>query len=192
MKKEEAAEVLSIEGPGSSRDPPGEALFFPADPALQTRFGALLSRDRAGRELCPKFVAQVYPDMVVRDASGQIQTVQHQKLTPMLNEVQKQHRQLEAQQHTIDALEQRSSSGVGRIQANGASRIAGVPKPGKPQVLRCAQDDKGLCMVGKKPIPPPQSFVIPGRPGPSATTHRAAFASTMGHPRSSPSFTAVS
>jgi hypothetical protein len=53
-------------------------------------------------------VAQVYPDMVARDASGQIQTVQYQKLTPMLlNEVQKQHIQLETQRHAIDVLEQR-------------------------------------------------------------------------------------
>jgi hypothetical protein len=56
-------------------------------------------------------VAQVYPDMVARTADGQIQTVQYQKLTPMLlNEVQKQHRQLETQQHAINALEQRLST----------------------------------------------------------------------------------
>lgn len=56
-------------------------------------------------------VAQVYPDMVARDASGQILTVQYQKLTPMLlNEVQKQHSQLGEQQHTIDMLEQRLSA----------------------------------------------------------------------------------
>jgi hypothetical protein len=36
-------------------------------------------------------VAGVYPDLVVKDAEGQVQTVQYQKLTPMLlNEVQKQ------------------------------------------------------------------------------------------------------
>ena len=35
-------------------------------------------------------VAKVYPDLVVRDAQGKIETVQYQKLTPMLlNEVQK-------------------------------------------------------------------------------------------------------
>ena len=35
-------------------------------------------------------VAEVYPDLVVKGADGQIQTVQYQKLTPMLlNEVQK-------------------------------------------------------------------------------------------------------
>jgi hypothetical protein len=51
-------------------------------------------------------VAQVYPDLVVKDADGQIQTVQYQKLTPMLlNEVQKQHRLLEEQEKTIQQLE---------------------------------------------------------------------------------------
>ena len=29
-------------------------------------------------------VAEVYPDLVVRSADGEIQTVQYQKLTPML------------------------------------------------------------------------------------------------------------
>ena len=47
-------------------------------------------------------VAKVYPDMVVRGADGQIQTVQYQKLTPMLlNELQKQHQLMEQQQQTI-------------------------------------------------------------------------------------------
>jgi hypothetical protein len=41
-------------------------------------------------------VAKVYPDLVVKGADGQIQTVQYQKLTPMLlNELQKQHQLLE-------------------------------------------------------------------------------------------------
>jgi polyhydroxyalkanoate synthesis regulator phasin len=52
--------------------------------------------------LIPEEVAKVYPDMVVKGADGQIQTVQYQKLTPMLlNEVQKQHQVLEQQQQTI-------------------------------------------------------------------------------------------
>ncbi|MGP8226818.1 MAG: tail fiber domain-containing protein [Terracidiphilus sp.] len=51
-------------------------------------------------------VAEVYPDLVIRDADGQIQTVQYQKLTPMLlNEMQKQHRLLEEQAKTIQQLE---------------------------------------------------------------------------------------
>jgi hypothetical protein len=51
-------------------------------------------------------VAQVYPDLVVRSADGQIQTVQYQKLTPMLlNEAQKQRRLLEEQEAKIQQLE---------------------------------------------------------------------------------------
>jgi hypothetical protein len=53
-------------------------------------------------------VAEVYPDMVVRDAEGQVQTVQYQKLTPMLlNEVQKQHQLLAEQKETIQQQEER-------------------------------------------------------------------------------------
>jgi hypothetical protein len=53
-------------------------------------------------------VAEVYPDLVARDADGQIQTVQYQKLTPMLlNEVQKEHKLLEQQAKTIELLEKR-------------------------------------------------------------------------------------
>jgi hypothetical protein len=52
-------------------------------------------------------VAEVYPDLVVKDADGQIQTVQYQKLTPMLlNEVQKEHKLLEQQAETIRQLKQ--------------------------------------------------------------------------------------
>jgi hypothetical protein len=51
-------------------------------------------------------VAQVYPDLVVKSADGQIQTVQYQKLTPMmLNELQKEHKLLEEQQAKIEQLE---------------------------------------------------------------------------------------
>jgi polyhydroxyalkanoate synthesis regulator phasin len=47
-------------------------------------------------------VAEVYPDLVVKNADGQIQTVQYQKLTPMLlNEVQKEHKLLEQQEATV-------------------------------------------------------------------------------------------
>ena len=42
-------------------------------------------------------VSAVYPDLVVNNADGQVETVQYQKLTPMLlNEIQKQHRQIQA------------------------------------------------------------------------------------------------
>ncbi|MGD0859025.1 MAG: tail fiber domain-containing protein [Terracidiphilus sp.] len=51
-------------------------------------------------------VAEVYPDLVVKGADGQIQTVQYQKLTPMLlNEVQKEHKQLEVQAAAIQQQE---------------------------------------------------------------------------------------
>ncbi len=47
-------------------------------------------------------VAEVYPDLVVKGPDGQIQTVQYQKLTPMLlNELQKQHRLFEQMANTI-------------------------------------------------------------------------------------------
>jgi hypothetical protein len=51
-------------------------------------------------------VAQVYPDLVVRGADGQIDTVQYQKLTPMLlNEVQKQAETIRLLEKRLAALE---------------------------------------------------------------------------------------
>jgi hypothetical protein len=60
-------------------------------------------------------VAEVYPDLVVTDKEGQVETVQYQKLTPMLlNEVQKQRRELQEQnqqqQEQIRKLEARLAS----------------------------------------------------------------------------------
>jgi hypothetical protein len=53
-------------------------------------------------------VAEVYPDMVVRSADGQVETVKYQVLDPMLlNEVQKQHEQILAQERQIRSLEER-------------------------------------------------------------------------------------
>lgn len=50
-------------------------------------------------------VADVYPDLVAHLANGEIETVQYHKVNAMLlNEVQKQHRQIEAQHHELDAL----------------------------------------------------------------------------------------
>jgi polyhydroxyalkanoate synthesis regulator phasin len=52
-------------------------------------------------------VAKIYPDLVVRSADGEIQTVQYQKLTPMLlNELQKQHQVLEQMEKTVDQQQQ--------------------------------------------------------------------------------------
>lgn len=51
-------------------------------------------------------VARVYPNLVARNASGEIQTVKYQELTPMmLNELQKEHNLMEEQQAKIDQLE---------------------------------------------------------------------------------------
>jgi hypothetical protein len=51
-------------------------------------------------------VAEVYPDLVVKNSDGQIQTVQYQKLTPMLlNEVQKLNTLLAAERERADALQ---------------------------------------------------------------------------------------
>ena len=63
-------------------------------------------------------VATVYPDLVAKDADGQIQTVQYQKLTPMLlNEVQKQSGQLQKQQEENRKLEERDRQQEGQIQS---------------------------------------------------------------------------
>jgi hypothetical protein len=52
-------------------------------------------------------VAEVYPDLVVKNAAGQIQTVQYQKLIPMLlNEAQKQQRTIEEMEKRLAALEE--------------------------------------------------------------------------------------
>jgi polyhydroxyalkanoate synthesis regulator phasin len=51
-------------------------------------------------------VAQVYPELVVRGADGQIDSVQYQKLPAMLlNELQKQYQQIQSQSRQIEALQ---------------------------------------------------------------------------------------
>jgi Chaperone of endosialidase len=51
-------------------------------------------------------VAEVYPDLVVKGADGQVETVQYQKLTPMLlNEVQRQHAVIQDLQRRLATLE---------------------------------------------------------------------------------------
>ncbi|MBP7777934.1 MAG: tail fiber domain-containing protein [Acidobacteria bacterium] len=53
-------------------------------------------------------VAEIYPDIVVRNADGEIETVQYHKVNAMLlNEVQKQYRDNQAQQREIDELRAR-------------------------------------------------------------------------------------
>jgi hypothetical protein len=53
-------------------------------------------------------VADVYPDLIVRNEAGEIETVQYHKLTPMLlNELQRQERTIDALRAQIDALQTR-------------------------------------------------------------------------------------
>jgi hypothetical protein len=53
-------------------------------------------------------VADVYPDLVAHSADGQIETVKYQVLDSMLlNELQKQHKQVQEQAETIRVLEAR-------------------------------------------------------------------------------------
>jgi hypothetical protein len=50
-------------------------------------------------------VEEVYPDLVTRTPAGEVETVQYHKVNAMLlNEVQKQHRQIAAQQREIAEL----------------------------------------------------------------------------------------
>src|ERR1700733_7534005 len=57
--------------------------------------------------LIPEEVAKVYPELVIRDSSGQIQGVRYDELAPMLlNEVQKQQDKNAAQDSKIRDLEQ--------------------------------------------------------------------------------------
>lgn len=58
-------------------------------------------------------VAKVYPDLVVKGTDGQIQTVQYQKLTPMLlNELQKQHQIIAEQGEAIRELKEQQSTAI--------------------------------------------------------------------------------
>ena len=53
-------------------------------------------------------VAEIYPDVVVYNDAGQAETVQYRKVNAMLlNEVQRQHRQIEALVTRLAAVERR-------------------------------------------------------------------------------------
>jgi BMFP domain-containing protein YqiC len=66
------------------------------------------SADRLEVGLIAEEVAEIYPDLVVRGAGGEVETVQYQKLTPMLlNELQKQQEQLLQERRRNDSLESR-------------------------------------------------------------------------------------
>jgi len=63
-------------------------------------------------------VAEVYPDLVVRNADGQIETVQYHKLTSMLlNELQKQNAELASQKDEISSQKQEIGSQKEEINA---------------------------------------------------------------------------
>jgi hypothetical protein len=58
-------------------------------------------------------VAEIYPDLVVKSKDGQIETVQYQKLTPMLlNEIQKQSETIRSLESRLAALEALLSNSV--------------------------------------------------------------------------------
>ena len=59
-----------------------------------------------GYGLIAEEVAEVYPDLVVRSADGQIQTVKYQVLDSMLlNELQKQNKTISALEERVTKLE---------------------------------------------------------------------------------------
>jgi len=56
-------------------------------------------------------VAEVYPDLVVKNNDGEVESVQYHKLTSMLlNELQKEHRNAEKQDKTIREQSEEISS----------------------------------------------------------------------------------
>lgn len=71
-------------------------------------------------------VAEVYPDLVVKGADGLIETVQYQKLTPMLvNELQKQSLQGQKQSEIIQLQQQQIEKLAARLAALEAAISAG-------------------------------------------------------------------
>lgn len=71
-------------------------------------------------------VAEVYPDLVVHASDGQVETVQYDKVNAMLlNEVQKQHRQIAAQAAQIEALRSKND-GLSEQFAALAARLRGL------------------------------------------------------------------
>ena len=73
-------------------------------------------------------VAEVYPDLVVTNKEGQVETVQYQKLTPMLlNEVQKQRRELQEQSETIRQQQEQNRKLEARLAALEALLSGKVP-----------------------------------------------------------------
>jgi hypothetical protein len=70
-------------------------------------------------------VAEVYPDLVARDSEGRVETVQYQKLTPMLlNELQKQHEVIQEQEQYIRRHETAEREQAERIRLLEARMVA--------------------------------------------------------------------
>jgi hypothetical protein len=82
-------------------------------------------------------VAEVYPDLVVKGANGLVQTVQYQKLTPMLlNELQKQNLQSQGQREIIQRQQEEIQGLEARLAAlerllSGAVTVQ-IPDPALP------------------------------------------------------------
>ena len=78
-------------------------------------------------------VAQVNPDLVVRDENGEIYTVRYEAVNAMLlNEFLKEHRTVQGQQKEIDALKAELKEQKALIQK--VSARFEVSKPG-PQIV---------------------------------------------------------
>jgi len=79
-------------------------------------------------------VAHVYPELVVRGADGQIESVQYQKLPAMLlNELQKEHHHIQQQDETIKKLESRLAALEEQLitaRAKGTPEKAASPSAG--------------------------------------------------------------
>jgi hypothetical protein len=80
--------------------------------------------------LIPEEVADVYPELVIRGADGQIESVQYEKVPAMLlNELQKQYRHAEEQDETIRKLEARLATLEVRLPT--ATSDKALPTPGR-------------------------------------------------------------
>ena len=85
-------------------------------------------------------VAKVYPDLVVYDENGQPQTVRYHFVNAMLlNEVQRQARQAEAQQHDIDALQRENAALAAEVR-----RMSGEARQIDSLTARLVELEKAL------------------------------------------------
>jgi hypothetical protein len=70
--------------------------------------------------LSRSMVPTVYPDLVTRTASGEVQTVKYQELIPMLlNELQRQRQALQSQQKELAELRALVGQGRGKVVLGG-------------------------------------------------------------------------